>query len=246
MAEEIVALVWLPVEGLIMRLTENELSNENEHDMRHEKLHEVTLPIGAPLLMQAQTFPWNGDGYLAGEVLRLRDAHGVRMAVETGTCLGVTAAWLGEHFDHVATCEAHKPFLDLARAFISDKPGSIIAHHGSSPEFVWTIADNAEAPMLFFLDAHGISGSGKEACPLLDELDAIAKAGVKPCIVIHDFQVPGTDFGFDRFPDSGYPFSLEAIAPHLDRIYGKGGWKHAYPTKVEGARRGWISLEPMP
>lgn len=194
--------------------------------------------------MQAQTFPWNGDGYLAGEVLRLRDANGLRMAVETGTCLGVTTAWLAENFEWVGTCEAHKPFLDLARAFMSDKPGSVIAHHGPSPVFVKTMADSADVPMLFFLDAHGISGSGKEACPLLDELKAIASAEVKPCIVIHDFQVPGTDFGFDKMPD-GRPFNLDLIHEHMNAIYGEGGWKHNYPTKVEGARRGWISIEPV-
>jgi hypothetical protein len=57
------------------------------------------------------------------------------------------------------------------------------------------------------------------------------------------FSPLSTDFGFDKMPD-GRPFSLDLIRDHLDRIYGEDGWKHNYPTKVEGARRGWISIEP--
>ena len=214
--------------------------------MDHVELKEVSLPTGTPLLMANQTFPWNGDGYLAGEVLRLRDKHGLKFAIETGTCLGVTTSWLAEHFEEVSTCELHKPFLDLARAFLSDKPGSVKFRGGSSPGFIVDaiVWHGGGDKALLFLDAHGISGTGKEACPLLDELTAIAEAGVMPCVVIHDFAVPGTDFGFDKMPD-GRPFNLELIQPYLDRIYGEGKWKSNYPTKVEGANRGWISIEAI-
>lgn len=211
--------------------------------MRHEKLSEVTLPAGAPLLMQAQTFPWNGDGFLAGEVLRLQEEHGLLRAIETGTCLGVTTSWLMQHFHGVHTCELHPPFFRLAKDFLIGKSGTAYVECTDSPSFIASVLNEREGPWFIFLDAHGISGSGKEACPLLDELDAIAAAGVKPCILIHDFSVPGTDFGFDRMPD-GRAFDLELIAGHLDRIYGEGGWKHNYPTQVAGAKRGWISIEP--
>ena len=202
-------------------------------------LKEVMLPPGTPLLMQAQTFPWNGDGYLAGEVLRLRDTHSLSIAVETGTCLGVTCAWLSDHFGRVVSCELMERFADLARQLLMGR-ANITIEVCQSPE---TIKRHAYEDALYFLDAHGISGTGKEYCPLLDELSAIAAAGVKPCILIHDFQVPGTDFGFDKMPD-GRPFNLELIAGHLDRIYGEGGWKHNYPTQVAGAKRGWISVAP--
>lgn len=213
--------------------------------MDHIDLTPVELPPGTPLLMANQTFPWNGDGYLAAEVLRLRDTRGLKAAAETGTCLGVTTSWLCQNFKEVSTCELHKPFMDIARKLLEGYD-NVIFRSGHSPAFITDAVawHDAGSALLFFLDAHGISGSGKEACPLLDELDAIAKVGIRPCIIIHDFQVPGTDFGFDSMPD-GRPFNLELIWHHLNAIYGEGGWQHNYPAKVEGARRGWVSLEPI-
>ena len=216
--------------------------------MDHVELKEVVLPIGTPLLMANQTFPWNGDGYLAGEVLRLRDEHGLTCALETGTCLGVTTSWLMDHFGFVATCEACEPFYARAYDILRRKSDSVIVRLVNSVEFLSsTISANADAVFFIFLDAHGISGTGKEHCPLLEELDTIAHycgiGAAKPCILIHDFQVPGTDFGFDKMPD-GRPFNLELVKPYLERIYGEGKYRTNYPTVVEGAKRGWISVEP--
>ena len=190
--------------------------------------------MAIPRLMPFQEYPWNGDGYLAAEVLRLKAAHGLNAAIETGTCLGSTTCWLAENFDKVNTCDVNGQFLDIAYARTSGYAGRISFAHGDSASQLRRSAPRG----FYFLDAHWGPN-----CPLLDELEAIAEAKVKPCIIIHDFQVPGTDFGFDKMPD-GRPFSLDLIRDHLDRIYGEDGWKHNYPTKVEGARRGWISIEP--
>ena len=207
--------------------------------MNHVDLTPYPFPesVVVPRLMPFQEYPWNGDGYLAAEVLRLKDAHGLTKAIETGTCLGSTTCWLAENFDHVSTIDVNAEWQQIAYTRQLDIPGDVkfITNNSAKVLNISTFGDD----WLVFLDAHWGPN-----CPLLEELEAIAKIGCKPYIVIHDFQVPGTDFGFDRFPDSGYPFCLEAIAPHLDAIYGTGGWRHNYPTKVEGARRGWISIEP--
>lgn len=233
------------------------------------KPYPVPDGIAIPNLMPFQLYPFNGDGYLAAEVLRLKEAHGLTTAFETGTCIGSTSLWLFGKFRHTYTCEVHRPFMEIAHHRFRDVIGDhlkeefltsnafwgstatgrgehgMITDIGSSSDLIMRYANNLKWQEenghrhLFFLDAHWGPN-----CPLLDELDTIATANVKPCIVIHDFQVPGTDFGFDRFPDSGYPFCLEAIAPHLDKIYGTGGWGHRFPTVVEGAKRGWISIFP--
>lgn len=189
-----------------------------------------------PRLMPYQEYPWNGDGYLAAEVLRLKSAHDLNNAVETGTCLGSTSLWFSEHFDTVTTFEVNDQFHAIAKARPScDFTRINFVHRASVPGMSLYVTDN----LLCFLDAHWC-----EHCPLLDELSCIARHGIKPCIVIHDFQVPGTDFGFDSMPD-GRPFNLDLIRDRLDAIYGDGGWKYNYPTQVEGARRGWISIEPV-
>lgn len=188
--------------------------------------------IVPPVLMPYQDMPFNGDGYLAAECLRLKSAHDLTHAVETGTCLGSTTIWLAKHFGRVLTCEVNEAYLSIARARVSATNVNFRA--GSSADLL-----REQAPMgLYFLDAHWGASS-----PLLDELDAIASHGTRPCIIIHDFEVPGTDFGYDRLPD-GRSLSLHLVKSHLDRIYGAGVWRHRYPTHVEGARRGWISVEP--
>ena len=209
--------------------------------------------MAIPRLMPFQEYPWNGDHHLAAEVLRLKEAHGLTCALETGTCLGSTALWLAENFDKVWTCEIHEPTYEIACARFAELNGihavsdatdrfytNIIARRRDSKRAAWNDAGRVD---FIFLDAHW-----GQHCPLLDELEAITNPedhGPRklPCLIIHDFQVPGTDFGFDSMPD-GRPFNLELIAGHLDRIYGEGGYKYNYPTQVAGAKRGWISIEP--
>jgi len=198
--------------------------------------------VAIPRLMPWQEFAFNNDPNIAAEVLRLKEAHGLTCAMETGTCLGSTAMWLAEHFTWVATFELHEPYFNIACERIETHPDEVDIHieHIASVDglrhYHRSMA-STELP-LYWLDAHWTDN-----CPLLDELAAIAERGPHCCILIHDFQVPGTDFGFDSMPD-GRPFNLELIAPHLERIYGEGGYKVNYPTQVAGAKRGWVSIEP--
>lgn len=212
--------------------------------MDHVELKPYPMPEGMaiPRLMPFQDYPWNGDGYLAAEVLRLKHVHGLTSAHETGTCLGSTTLWLSHNFNFaVSSCEVNADCLSIAKERMrlagKTRPFVEMVLQDSRSHHVMDI-DGCGDRTLCFLDAHW-----GQHCPLLDELALIASQGIKPCIIIHDFQVPGTDFGFDRMPD-GRPFNLDLIRDHLDRIYGTLGWRHNYPTKVEGAARGWISIEP--
>lgn len=210
-----------------------------------------------PNLMPYQAFAFNGDPFLASEVLRLKEAHDLVGALETGTCLGSTTLWLAENFDKVWTCEVSDQFYEIACARFAAINGSHAVVDNTDRYYKTIIARKRDSRIavkqdaarvdFIFLDAHW-----GPHCPLLDELNVIADVSAiprivtrdKPCILIHDFQVPGTDFGYDCMPD-GRPFNLELIRGHLDRIYGEGKWKHRYPTEVAGARRGWISISPL-
>jgi hypothetical protein len=216
----------------------------NSRTMDHIDLKPYAFPSGMaiPRLMPYQEYPWNGDGYLAGEVLRLKEAHGLQEARETGCCLGSTTIWLALNFGKVTSTEINKAFSEIAIARLKMMPAGewTIIQHENASEILEEFAKRAKASShtFYFLDAHW-----NNHCPLLDELAAIAEAKDTPCILIHDFQVPGTDFGFDSMPD-GRPFNLELVKPYLDLIYGEGKYRTNYPTKVEGAHRGWISIEP--
>jgi hypothetical protein len=196
------------------------------------------MPPGTPRLMPFHDMPFNGDGYAAAEVLRLRDKHSIRSVVETGTCLGSTAIWLAENFDVVNTAEVNYDLWKIAilraEGVLGAERQGVKFYPCDSVEMLKQVSGE-----LYWLDAHW-----NQHCPLLDELSSIAAAKVRPVIMIHDFQVPGRpDLGHDIFPDRT-PFHLPAIAEYLDAIYGIGGWDHHYNDKAEGAKRGIIYIEP--
>jgi hypothetical protein len=181
-----------------------------------------------PRLMPFQEYPWNNDHHLAAEVLRLKDAHDITTAFETGTCLGSTTMWLKEHFDTVHSFETNWSTYDIA----SQRVGPEVHYMDSIDGLKKHKVDGA----LYFLDAHW-----EQHCPLLHELYELSSLH-RPVIIIHDFKVPGHDFGFDKMPD-GRDFDINLIESWLHTIY-NGRYKVNYPTEVAGARRGWISVEP--
>lgn len=190
-----------------------------------------------PRLMPFQEYPWNGDGYLAAEVLRLKKVHGLTKAIETGTCLGSTTCWLAENFDVVHTIDVNAEWQQIAYTRQLDIPGEVKFHTDDSAKVLnmSTIGDG----WFMFADAHW-----NQHCPLLDELKALAFIGAKPVIAIHDMRVPGhPELGFDRMLD-GTPFSFELVKPYLDRVYGEDGYTHHFNEKAEGAMRGVLYIEP--
>lgn len=212
------------------------------------------IPADAPFLFENQELPFAGDIHMEGEFLKLRDQFGLVAAIETGTCYASTSLWLAEHFKYVMTFENHQETLAIARKRIE---GSGVDLYGlDSAVGLRSVAadirnrrETGAATFsfpgdwnnaLFFLDAHFDTH-----CPLLDELAAIASAGIKPVIVIHDFQVPGRpDLGFDTW--EGQPFRFSWIRPSLDAIYGANGYGHYFNSEATGARRGVIYIHPLP
>lgn len=197
--------------------------------------------------LQAATAPFNGDHFIAEEFLRLRDKHGLTAAIETGSYEGDTAVWLARHFAKVSSCELD----DSKYAFCHDRferEGAAVTLYKGSSEIVLPrmIADLGLAnDTLFFLDAH-TSGCAEGYCPLMLELAAIAAAGLRPVIAIHDFKEPSGRLGFDYY--NGQDYTLEWITPAVDAIYGAGHWTHYYntPARAAGARRGIVYIEPLP
>lgn len=210
--------------------------------MDHVALTPYPMPADAPHLMPYQACAFNGDGYVAAEVLRLRDRHGVERAVETGTCLGSTTWWLSENFvGGAASIEADEQHHRLAKERLRDQV--VLLRHARSEDALPRLmreAKDMEGGTLCFLDAHWGQHN-----PLLQELAAIAAAGVRPVIVIHDFQVPDhPELGFDHFPD-GRPINIDLVKSSMDRIYGEGKWSHHTNTVAEGAMRGVGYFEPI-
>ncbi len=179
------------------------------------------------------------------DILALKERFGLRAAVETGTCYGSSALWFAEHFnDGVESIEINPEFAAIAQRRLEQLPEThnrvyfnVIV--GDSAVEMARIANLEDETTFFFLDAHF-----EKHCPLLDELKAIAQAGIKPVIAIHDFQVPGRpELGFDTW--NNQPFRFSWIRPSLEAIYGVNGYGHHFNSDATGAKRGVIYIYPL-
>ena len=181
--------------------------------------------------------PFNGDGFLLNDFKALAEKHKIKTIVETGTHLAETAEVLADWCETLYTFETDKNWFRASLKTMKSKKNAKLFNM-NSVEGLNKYLPEMEGPIMFFLDAHWESYN-----PLLDELAEIAKAGLKPVIVIHDFKVPNRpDLGFDSYKGQDYTF--EWIHESIYAIYGENGYKFHYNDKAEGAKRGVIFIYP--
>ena len=144
--------------------------------------------------MNTKISGFGGDIYLKKEIFRLIKKHKVRTVIETGTYLGDTTMELSRLVKKVYTIEINSQFSALAKLRCKSQT-NIIYLIGNSPDIFRRILPNIKKPILFFLDAHWF-----DYWPIRDEIKAILKhSGSANIIVIHDFYVPGKNFGYDSY-----------------------------------------------
>ena len=172
---------------------------------------------------------FNGDDILFARFSELVKQFGVKSIVETGTFEGKTTDALASLVPVVHTIEINATYQSTAKKNCKNK--NIVFHSGSSMDVLPGIIKSLDSPM-FFLDAHW-----HQYCPLWDELQIIANAGLKPVIVVHDFKVPGIPaLGFDRWNNKD--ICHDTVKEKVDAIYGVGGYIHETNTVAHGASRG--------
>lgn len=180
---------------------------------------------------------FEGDEIMAGRIKELIKQYGINLVIEGGTYLGGTTRRFAMMCDEVLTIEVNEAYY--IRAMETLKP----CHNtemflGSTLEFLPVLLDICKKKnILFFSDAHWESHN-----PMLEELDIIAKSGLKPVIAIHDFKVPGhPELGFDTYKDIVYEW--EWIRTSVEKIYGDK-FTLEYNSKAEGAMRGILYILP--
>jgi hypothetical protein len=135
-------------------------------------------------------------------------------AIETGTWKGHTTVALAALFPNVHTIEIDRERFQATLPRFDDHP-NVTAHCGSSPDVLLKLVSRIEYPLFALLDAHW-----GEDWPLRDELKILLSVRRPKLICIHDFKVPGRDFGYDCY--AGQECSLDYIAdllPHGDCRY---------------------------
>lgn len=174
--------------------------------------------------------PFEGDRFLFSKVAYLCAKYKVASIVETGTQFGATTRALALLAPQVVTVEREPIRLTWL-------PDNVLPLCLSSDKALDLIIPNLKRPSLFFLDAHGPQGT-----VILEELGVIAYHNIVDSpIVIHDFEVPDKDFGFDKYGDKSLnrEFVASAIQPLLD-----DGYTVSFNTEAEGLRRGACFLSP--
>jgi hypothetical protein len=207
----------------------NQYHSYTEFQEKEKEIVEIlNKPVGFDLNGQV---PFEGDTFIGLEIMKLKDKFKLRNCIETGTQYGSTTNVLADIFDRVITIEADSEYLRKARGRVTGKNVTFL--EGKSEE---RLSDIKVDDVLYYLDAHGCNIGG---CPLKKELEIIeSKDHKNVCIAIHDFKVPGTDFGFDAYE---YELSLEEIESYLNKIY-KKGFKYHYNDQADGAKRGIIYI----
>jgi hypothetical protein len=167
---------------------------------------------------------FNGDNLLFDKFKELVAEFKINTIVETGTFEGKTTDALASLVPLVHTIEINAGYKQCC----TNK--NIIFHIGSSIDELPKIIKNLNNQTLFFLDAHW-----QKYCPLWEELKIIYESKLKPVIVIHDFKVPGKDFGFDHWNNKD--ISHANVEEIISLIYNS---KYVHQTNIvaNGARRG--------
>lgn len=180
---------------------------------------------------------FEGDTIMRERFQELVADYKIDLIIEGGTYLGGTTRQLAEMVDHVITIEVNGVHYARAKTILKDH-GNVHQMLGSTVDLLPIILEGIQRKVLIFLDSHWL-----EHNPLLEELEIIAAAGLKPVLVIHDFKVPGhSELGFDTYKDIVYEW--EWIKPGIEKIYGVQGYIAEYNSKAVGAKRGIIYIMP--
>jgi hypothetical protein len=139
--------------------------------------------------------------------LFLKQRLELRTFVETGTFGGRTAAWAARHFAAVYSIEASEKHWQAARTRYAALDNVTFAL-GDSPRQLAALMPRFDRP-LFWLDAHWCgsdTAGGANECPLLEELAAIAAAGLPPPAILIDdarlfLQPPPAPARWEQWPD---------------------------------------------
>lgn len=203
------------------------------------------------------------DFYLKQEFKKLVNKFKIKNIVETGTFKGSTTEEFSRMVEKVYTIESKREFYFEAKKNLSNLK-NVRGFLGSSPKVLKKILPQIKGKTLFFLDAHW-----GYPWPILEELNQISKFPdlKESTIVIHDFFVPGKDFGYDSYYQSKSFLSLffKRGFGFIGKIIGKEiikkqkldysfieksikkinpNYKYYYNSKAEGARRGVIFIHP--
>lgn len=174
-----------------------------------------------------------GDTCLQETFSQLVREHKPDLILETGTYLGDTTVFLASFGIPVLTVEINPDFRTAALAKFKEFPNITSMLGDSASVLLEKFDEIQDKKIVAFIDAHWQQDKAAER-----ELTLLSRLTNKPVLLVHDFYVPGTDFGYDSH--DGHRYDLESFSAYFDFIYGKGKWSHRYNTQASGLKRGVV------
>ena len=180
---------------------------------------------------------FNADTILQSTFTDLVETHKPSLILETGTHRADTTEFFASFGIPVISTEINSEFYNISRNKLINT-GNVTLLLGDSAQ---SLEDNfyliENQNIVAFLDSHFLSDQVLER-----ELKLFKRLTIKPVIIIHDFYVPGKDFGYDTW--DGHRYDYEFYKPYFDDLYGEDGYTYSYNIDAVGCRRGVIILEP--
>jgi len=154
--------------------------------------------------------------------LELRDKHGLKAFVETGSYVGGTLFWASLHFEKAIGIEISRFYYKFAKRACGDAKNVVLIRGDSRTELSRALS-LAKSPALVWLDAHWStdlesSKPGMGECPLLDELGALNADGRPHVVLIDDARLFDPPLN-EEWPGIGEVFTLLEKRPRTVRIF---------------------------
>jgi len=185
--------------------------------------------------------PFNGQKYRQCIFFDILYCFPIKAIVETGTFLGTTTAMFAATALPVHTVEKSRRYFSYAKTRFLLNRDNIHQYQNDSRSFLRGIGEDSSFPkkdVFFYLDAHW----GKEKdLPLREELEIIFSNWERAIVMIDDFQVPDTDYGFDDH-GPGKVLNLDYIEPVMSAYAVQAFFPSVNTTEETGAKRGSVIL----
>lgn len=185
--------------------------------------------------------PFNGQKFRQRILFDLLYCFPVTAIVETGTFRGTTTAFFAATALPVYTTEIHRRFFWYSRLHFLFNRNLIHLYNKDSRSFLRALSEDPSVPkdsVFFYLDAHW-----GEDLPLREELEIIFSKWSRPIVMIDDFAVPATDYGFDSYgPDKtlNLKYLESAVSTYKLSVF----FPAATPSEETGTKRGSVVLCP--
>lgn len=180
------------------------------------------------------------DPALLVDLLRFREKLSWKTFVETGTEFGSSLKILHRYFEEIYSCEndnlkinylKENGFLDELKSNRSPFNSNAVVKKLK----IYTESSITALPKIFneinhnnfflYLDSHIDFVENNEYNPILDELDIVSNHGLKPFIIIHDFQHTNVQFrkGYS-FNNGKIELGFDYVKNSMDKIFGINNW----------------------